>query len=159
MNFIFNIYKILYSLFFFKLENLNYGNIINLKFEDFSVEKDKNISKENRNFNEYNISTTWDTDSEYKLESLNTSGKIEISIRKELENELGAILLNKIYEVVNKNIKEDILNYDFNELSNKIKASCRKSNSDENLIELSLNRIPDIYCLILRDRQKVKLEA
>jgi len=69
-------------------------------------------------------------------------------------------LLSKLYDVVNKNIKDDILNYDFNELANKIKASCKKSNySDENLLDLSLNKIPDIYCLILRERQKVKIEA
>lgn len=80
-------------------------------------------------------------------------------IRKDLENELGVSLLNRIYEVINKTIKDDILNYDFNELANKIKLSCRRNNSDENLVELSLIRIPDIYCLILREREKVKVEA
>ena len=92
------------------IENLNYGRIINPKFEEFSIEKDKQPTKENVFFlTDYNIATTLESETEYKLESLNNSGKVELSIRKELENELGASLLSKLYDVVNNHPDKDLI--------------------------------------------------
>lgn len=142
------------------IENLNYGNIINPKFEELVCEKEKFLSKENNivylNNNDFLIDTINETENEYKLDYLNNSEMLEIALRKEIENELGYSLLNRIYELLNKIINDDLYNYDFNEISNKIKSSCKRISEEDALIELSVNRIPDIYCLILRDRQKIK---
>lgn len=64
-----------------------------------------------------------------------------------------------MYEVINKSLNDDILNFDIKSMTQKIKNTCKKSNTDDHIFELSLNKIPDIYFLILKDRNRIKCGA
>ena len=124
-----------------------------------NYKKSENFSEKDKNYNEYLLNDNKIIETDPKSDVLNNSISIENSIRKDLENDLGMNLLNKVYEVINKSVNDDILNFDFNLLANNLKSSFKSMNQDENIIELSINKIPDIYFLILKERQKIECYA
>jgi hypothetical protein len=73
------------------------------------------------------------------------------NIQNELESELGKELFQKVYRILSDNLNTHILSYDYDNLNKKIKQEC--SNYDEIAIDLSITRIPEIYCLLIKDRE------
>ncbi len=100
------------------------------------------------------INSTEYSDYEYKLDMLNDSGKIVLSIRKDIENELGLNLFNRVYDIIDKSLNDKCQNFDMNHLSNLIKSNIKGNSGYENLFESAVNKIPDIYFLIIKDRER-----
>ena len=102
------------------------------------------------------INSTEYSDYEYKLDILNDSDKIVTSIRKDIENELGLSLFNRVYEIIDKSLNDECNNFDMNQLCNKIKSNIKGNSNYENLTDITINKIPDIYFLIIKEREKTE---
>ncbi len=79
---------------------------------------------------------------------------IENTIKTDLVNELGKELFDKVYKTLSENLGPNLMNFDLDNLNKKIKYEC--SSFDENIVETSLVKIPDIYCLVLKDLERNK---
>jgi hypothetical protein len=118
-------------------------NYFNNKYDHF-------IEKENMDkILSYPLST--DVDSSIQ----NSDQNVENSLRNELELELGKDLFNKVYKILSDNLNSNIIFFDLEGINHKIKSEC--SSHDEISIDLSILRVPDIYCLVLKDRERKNL--
>jgi hypothetical protein len=77
---------------------------------------------------------------------------IESNLVNELETELGKELFNKVYKVLSDNLNNNIIFFEIEDIKNKIKKEC--TCFEEISVDLSLTRIPDIYCLIIKERER-----
>lgn len=77
---------------------------------------------------------------------------IEKQMKKDLELDLGVDNYKRIYKTISDNLHESITNYNKEHLESQIK---KLLDNQKTLIDTALNRIPDIYCLILKDRMMV----
>jgi hypothetical protein len=74
----------------------------------------------------------------------------EQHLRQEVENELGKDIYIKVYRILANSLNTEILNFDRNKLDKKIKDEQGFINID---IDIVLSKLPDIYCIILKDRE------
>lgn len=90
----------------------------------------------------------------YNLESdcYNQTYDVENSLRNELELEVGKDLYNKVYKILSENLNSNIFYFDLDCINHKIKSEC--NNYDEMSVDLSIIRIPDIYALVIKDRER-----
>jgi hypothetical protein len=70
-------------------------------------------------------------------------------LKQELENELGRDTYQKLYKLLSCSLNTDIINFEREKLDKKIKDEFGQINID---IDLLLSRVPDIYCIILKER-------
>lgn len=75
-------------------------------------------------------------------------------MKKDIISDIGNNLFSIIYEILNKHLSDNMLNYDYDKLVSLIKAKLI-NNFETNLIDLGIYRLPDIYCVILSSRQKI----
>jgi hypothetical protein len=92
----------------------------------------------NNNFNNLNLFSNENT--------------IEQNMRTEIENEIGKDLFQKIYKILADNLNTNILTYDIENINKKIKED--SGTCDEIILDMSLMRLPEIYCLIIKDRDR-----
>jgi hypothetical protein len=117
----------------------------------FNNKYDNYIEKENmEKLLSYPIST--DVDSSIQ----NSDQFIENSIKNDLEIELGKDLFTKVYNILSENLHSNIIFFDLDGIISKIKIECAAY--DEISIDLSILRVPDIYCLILKDRERKNID-
>lgn len=83
-----------------------------------------------------------------------TNTSIENMIRNDVENEIGKEVFNKVYKILYETINDQIICFEYDNLNKKIKEEC--SEFDETAVDLALQKIPDIYCLVLKDRKNGK---
>jgi hypothetical protein len=133
-----------------QFEDMNENNLILADFIDNNNDKKSYNYEMNYELNE--ISSNYNQNNPNNSINLFSSNYLENNIKCELESELGKDLFQKIYRILSENLNTNILSYDFENLNKKIKQEC--SNYDEIALDLSITRIPDIYCLIIKDRER-----
>ena len=77
---------------------------------------------------------------------------IESNIKNELITDMGKDNFNLVYQILNEKLKNDVYNYDYEILCHKIKNYIL----DDNAYDLAQSKIPDIYCLVLKDQERSK---
>lgn len=82
---------------------------------------------------------------------------VEYNLRTELENELGKEPLNLVYKILSENVNSDILFFDIENLNKIVINECAAAKIEESSIDSCLIKMPDIYCLIIKDRE-IKVE-
>ena len=75
--------------------------------------------------------------------------KIYCNIWKEISNDFGKDLLQNICNIIIKYVNDDMLSYDYNKIVENILKELKYKNISQNLIEKAINKIPDIYFLVL----------
>lgn len=124
------------------------------EFEDIS-ESDLILTDfiENKNNNKINYDINYNNDSmNHNMCEFYFDRNLTNNIQNELESELGKELFQKVYRILSDNLNTNILSYDYDNLNKKIKHECSNF-YDEIAIDLSISRIPEIYCLLIKDRE------
>ena len=100
----------------------------------------------------YNTLQTETETSETKNESFEVNESSEIRIlKKELENEFGFALYDKIYDYLNNNLHDGLINFE-TEKYQSLKILNEIFSCDESVGEKIVNRIPDVFAIVLNDR-------
>ena len=89
-------------------------------------------------------------------EDLNYENNLEINENKVIEdvwddiaNDFGKELTQNISNIIKKYVKDDMLSYDYSKITENIVKDLKYKNIEENIIEKAINKIPDIYFLVL----------
>ena len=106
----------------------------------------KNINNENSLYTKLKENLNYERD--LNINNDLVSDNIFNDISKEFGNELSENISN----IIKKYVNDDILNYDYNKITENIIKECKKNNIEQNLIEKAINQIPDFYYLILCKR-------
>ena len=148
------------------LNNLNKINLNNNSNENDLIKENNNdllfkdlMGQENNNII-YNQNINNENSYYIRLkENLNYEKDLNINndlvsdnIFNDIANEFGNELSENISNIIKKYINDDILNYDYNKITENIIKECKKNNIEQNLIEKAINQIPDFYYLILCKR-------
>ena len=70
----------------------------------------------------------------------------------EISNDFGNELMQNIAKIINKYVYDDMLSYDYNKITENIIKDLKYKNISANLIEKAVNKIPDIYFLMLNNK-------
>ena len=109
-------------------ENYNNGGTV----------KDYNLS-ENLNFN-------------YENNSEINEDKVDIDLYNELNDDFGKELSKSISQIIKKYVHDDMLSYDYTKLTETIYKDLSYKKVPSTTIEKAINKIPDIYYLVLRNK-------
>ena len=85
-------------------------------------------------------------------EYFNEEDSVENQIKNELEKELGIEIVNDLAKYIKKNINDEMIDYDYDNLTDNLREIYKKKNLSKNIIDKAINKIPDIYFLILKKR-------
>ena len=108
----------------------NYNNGGNIK--EYSL-------KENLNFNYENNSEINEDD-------------VDLDLYNELSDDFGKELSKNISQIIKKYVHNDMLTYDYTKLTETIYKDLSYKKIPSSTIEKAINKIPDIYYLILRNK-------
>ena len=117
------------------------------------------ISKElmeiERQFNKSIDIENFKDDTNFSTEDLysNNEDKFANLIFNSITSELNNKHFDLLYRLVNANVNDKIIEFDFEALTKKVRDEFTINGGTE-CIEAAVNKIPDIYCLILRDREE-----
>ena len=121
----------------------NYDNIVNEEKDNDEVNDMVNQQGKNETIKEEN-------DSDIDDECYSEFGKIEL-MRIELEKIFGVNLFKKIYLYISDKIYNKDINDD-SEIKNKLKTELGNNGYNENEIDLTVKKFPEIYSLILKEK-------
>ena len=135
-------------------EEINNNNKL---YEDMMKENNLNFPENNNNNFNNGIKSNNNQDNIINLlEDLNYENNLEINedkvtedIWKEISNDFGKDLLKNICNIIIKYVNDDMLSYDYNKIVENILKELKYKNISQNLIEKAINKIPDIYFLVL----------
>ena len=131
-------------------EEINNNNKL---YEDMMKENNLNFA-ENNNFNgiknnNQDIFINLPDELNYENNIEINEDKVTEDVWKEISNNFESDLLQSICNIIKKDINDDMLSYDYNKLVENILKDLKYKNISQNLIENAINKIPDIYFLIL----------
>ena len=157
------------------LKNINLNNmkIMNLNNSNEYMKEDEikennilyeDIMKQNTNNNINDIyynDLNNNNNNSYSIlkENLNYENNLEINgeevgenIWNQINNEFGQEISKNISNIIKKYVKEDMITYDYSKITDDIIKDFKNKNISQNLIEKAINKIPDIFFLILCKR-------
>ena len=153
------------------LNNINLNNLnkidINNNSNEIELIKDNNnellykdlMSQDNNNViyikninNENSLYTKLKENLNYERDLNINNDLVSDNIFNDISKEFGNELSENISNIIKKYVNDDILNYDYNKITENIIKECKKNNIEQNLIEKAINQIPDFYYLILCKR-------
>jgi hypothetical protein len=83
--------------------------------------------------------------------SINESN-IDQNIINELNSELGKDTLLDMANIIKKNMNDEMISYDYEKIIIYIKENYKKKDLPKIAIDRAINKIPDIYFLIIRGK-------
>lgn len=154
------------------IANTNINNYSNDSHDDINEEEINNNNKlyedffkgevlnYNENNNYYNGVKNMNNNSQDNCPNLTDSllyeknmeineSKVTEDIWNEISNDFGKELTINISSIIKKNVYDEMLSYDYNKITENIIKDLKNKNISSNLIERAINKIPDIYYLIL----------
>ena len=153
------------------LNNINLNNLnkidINNNSNEIELIKDNNnellykdlMSQDNNNViyikninNENSLYTKLKENLNYERDLNINNDLVSDNIFNDISKEFGNELSENISNIIKKYVNDDILNYNYNKITENIIKECKKNNIEQNLIEKAINQIPDFYYLILCKR-------
>ena len=121
---------------------------LNVENENFKNESfDLNNNEENDISNLNYIKQIGSTNSS----SINESN-IDQNIINELNSELGKDTLLDMANIIKKNMNDEMISYDYEKIIIYIKENYKKKDLPKIAIDRAINKIPDIYFLIIRGK-------
>jgi len=75
---------------------------------------------------------------------------------KDIKNKIGEFLFDLIYLIVNENVPENSITYDKKNISILIIQKLTKMKTDRILVNLSIEKLPEIFALIIKEREVKK---
>ena len=87
----------------------------------------------------------------YKGSQLNEKAMDE-KLKATFTKEIGKDILCDFVKLLKQFINPDILTFDFDEITDKLKKEFKKKNVSHQIIEKVINRIPEIYYLVLKNK-------
>ena len=156
-----------------KNENNNLSNLYNINNNTYSKDyiNEEEINNNNKlyedllkgensnNNDENNLNVIKNNNQDLLVnlnEDLNYGNNLEINEDKVSENtwneirkDFGNELLQNISNIIKKYVNDDMLSYDFSKISESVLKDLKYKNTSATIIEKAINKIPDIYYLIL----------
>ena len=102
------------------------------------------------NIKEYNLTESLNFNYEKNPEI--NEDKIDGDISKELDDDFGKELTKNISQIIKKYVNDDMLTYDYDKLTETIHKDLSYKKIPSSTILKAINKIPDIYYLILRNK-------
>ena len=135
-------------------EEINSNNKL---YEDVMKEDNNNLNYiENENNNNGKNTNYSDLLNSNLTENINYENSLEINgdkvsedIWKDIINDFGKEISQNISKIIKKYINDDMISYDFSKITDNIVKDLKYKNISKSLIEKAINKIPDIYYLIL----------
>ena len=122
-----------------------------LLYKDLMSQENNIIYNKNIN-NENSLYTKLKENLNYERDLNINNDLVSDNIFNDISKEFGNELSENISNIIKKYVNDDILNYDYNKITENIIKECKKNNIEQNLIEKAINQIPDFYYLILCKR-------
>ena len=139
-------------------EEINNNNKL---YEDFFKGEVLTYKNENKNYNGMKKNNNKDGQDIYSnlTDNLIYENNMEINgdevtedVWNEISNDFGNELMQNIAKIINKYVYDDMLSYDYNKITENIIKDLKYKNISANLIEKAVNKIPDIYFLMLNNK-------
>jgi len=131
-----------------KKENISINDA--LKDENYLDTKSDTIKSEDIKLQMKQAAAT-EPDVKKSTEQDSDYSQLEV-IREELERELGEVVLSKVYKIVEESVPFDSIVYNHELISKGILKSLL-NNVDNALVLLSIGKIPEIFSLVIRERE------
>ena len=127
---------------FFKGEVLNYNDNKNNNFNGMKYSNNNNDNQD--------IISKLNGNEIYEIKNMEINGdKVTEDIWNDISNDFGKELTLNISNIIKKYVYDDMLSYDFNKITENIIKDLKYKNISASLIEKAINKIPDIYYLVL----------
>ena len=139
----------------YSYDEMNEEDIINNNklYEDLLMKKD--IENNTNNGMKTSNKDSQDIFANLK-DDLNYENNLEINENKVIEdvwdditNDFGKEISQNISNIIQKYVNDDMLSYDYSKITENIVKDLKYKNIEENIIEKAINKIPDIYYLVL----------
>ena len=127
---------------FFKGEVLTYNN--NKNINNFNGMKYSNSNNDNQD-----IISKLNENEIYEKNMEIDGDKVTEDVWNDISNDFGKELTLNISNIIKKYVYDDMLSYDYNKITENIIKDLKYKNISAALIEKAINKIPDIYYLIL----------
>jgi len=125
-------------------EDVMKGDSNNLNY----IENENNNNGKSTNYTELlNSNLSENLNYENNLEI--NGDKVSEDIWKDIIKDFGKDISQNISKIIKKYINDDMITYDFSKITDNIVKDLKYKNISKSLIEKAINKIPDIYYLIL----------
>ena len=113
------------------------------------VENNTNTGIKTNNNNSQDIFANLKDDLNYENNLEINENKVIEDVWDDITNEFGKEISQNISKIIQKYVNDEMLSYDYSKITENIVKDLKYKNIEENIIEKAINKIPDIYFLVL----------